>query len=53
MCPASAEDKYYAIRFIKYSIKKRKKIKNTRWGPCILLHKSVYILHMISYSMFM
>ena len=42
MCPASAEDKYYAIRLIKYSFKKRKKIKNT-WGPYILLHKSVYI----------
>ena len=41
MCRASAEDKYYAIRLIKYSFKKRKKIKNTRgvhiffsiWGP--------------------
>ena len=41
MCPASAEDKYYAIKLIKYSFKKRKKIKNT-WGPYILLHKSVY-----------
>ena len=30
MCPASAEDKYYAIRLIKYPVKKRKKIKNTR-----------------------
>ena len=30
MCPASAEDKYYAIILIKYSFKKRKKIKNTR-----------------------
>ena len=30
MCPASAEDKYYAIRLIKCSFKKRKKIKNTR-----------------------
>ena len=30
MCPASAEDKYFAIRLIKYSFKKRKKIKNTR-----------------------
>ena len=29
MCPASAEDKYYAIRLKKYSLKKRKKIKNT------------------------
>ena len=42
MCPASAEDKYYAIRLIKYSFKKRKKIKN-HWGPYILFHKSVYI----------
>ena len=42
MCRASAEDKYYAIRLIKYSFKKRKKIKNM-WGPYILLHKSVYI----------
>ena len=33
MCPASAEDKYYAIRLIKYSFKKRKKIKNTRGVP--------------------
>ena len=29
MCLASGEDKYYAIRLIKYSFKKRKKIKNT------------------------
>ena len=42
MCRASAEDKYYEIRLIKYSFKKCKKIKNT-WGPYILLHKSVYI----------
>jgi len=33
MCRASAEDKYYAIRLIKYSFKKRKKIKNTRGVP--------------------
>ena len=33
MCPASAEDKYYAIRLIKCSFKKRKKIKNTRGVP--------------------
>ena len=34
MCPASAEDKYYAIRLIKYSFKKRKKKnKNTRGVP--------------------
>ena len=43
MCRASAEDKYYAIRLIKYSFKKRKKIKKNTWGPYILLHKSVYI----------
>ena len=29
MCPASAEDKYYAIKLIKHPFKKRKKIKNT------------------------
>ena len=33
MCRASAEDKYYAIRLIKHSFKKRKKIKNTRGVP--------------------
>ena len=43
MCRASAEDKYYAIRLIKYSFKKRKKIKKHTWCPYILLHKSVYI----------
>ena len=43
MCPASAEDKYYAIRLIKYSFKKRKKNLKYKWGPYILLHKSVYI----------
>jgi len=43
MCTASAEDKYYTIRLIKYSFKKRKKIKKHMWGPYILLHKSVYI----------
>ena len=32
MCPASAEDKYYAIRLIKCSFKKRKKTKNTQGG---------------------
>ena len=32
MCPASAEDKYYAIRLIKYSFKKRKKIKKKHVG---------------------
>ena len=34
MCPASAEDKYYAIRLIKYSFKKRKKNLKHTWGPC-------------------
>ena len=43
MCPASAEDKYYAIRLIKYSFKKRKKNLKHTWSPHILLHKSVYI----------
>ena len=43
MCPASAEDKYYAIRLIKYSSKKRNKNQKHTWGPYILLHKSVYI----------
>ena len=42
MCRTSAEDKYYAIRLIKYSFKKHKKLK-THWGPYILLHKSVYV----------
>ena len=32
MCPASALDKYYVIRLIKCSLKKRKKLKKT-WGP--------------------
>ena len=27
MCPASAEDKYYAIRLIKFSLKNVKKLK--------------------------
>ena len=29
MCRASVEDKYYAVRLVKFSFKKRKKIKNT------------------------
>ena len=35
MCPASASDKYYVIRLIKCSLKKKKKekIKNTRGVP--------------------
>ena len=40
MCRASAEDKYYAIWLIKYSFKKRKKIKNTRGTPRVL-----HVLH--------
>jgi len=47
MCPSSAEDKYYAISLIKYSFKKRKKIKNARGGVKSLskLYKnsSIYI----------
>ena len=49
MCPESAEDKYYAIRLIKYSFKKRKKIKNTRGvhifffiKVCIFLRRRTY-----------
>ena len=53
MCPASAEDKYYAIRLIKYSFKKRKKIKNTRGVHIFFFIKVCTFLHMISYSMFM
>ena len=53
MCPASAEDKYYAIRLIKYSIKKRKKIKNPRGVHICFFIKVCTFLHMISYSMFM
>ena len=32
MCPASAEDKYYVIRLIKYSFKKPKKKLKTHVG---------------------
>ena len=53
MCPASAEDKYYAIRLIKYSFKKRKKIKNTRGVHIFFFIKVCTFLHTISYSMFM
>ena len=42
MCRASAEDKYYAIRLIKYSFNKRKKIKNTI-GVHIFFFIKVYI----------
>ena len=53
MHPASAEDKYYAIRLIKYSFKKRKKIKNTSGVHIFLFIKLCTFLHTISYSMFM
>ena len=53
MCPASAEDKYYAIRLIKHSFKKRKKIKNTRGVHIFFFMKVRTFLHMILYSMFM
>ena len=54
MCPASAEDKYYAIRRIKYPFKKRKKIKNTRGVHIFFFFiKVCTFLHRISYSMFM
>ena len=50
MGPASAEDKYYAIRLIKYSFKKPKKIKNTRRvhifffiKVCTFLHTKWYV----------
>ena len=48
MCPASAEDKYYAIRLIKYSFKKRKKIKNTGWVHIFFFIKVCTFLHTIS-----
>ena len=47
MCRASAEDKYYAIRLIKYSFKKRKKIKNTRGvplGPHVFYMNILYVI---------
>ena len=53
MCPTSAEDKYYAIRLVKYSFKKRKKIKNTRGAHISFFIKVCTILLTISYSMFM
>ena len=53
MCPASAEDKYYAIRLIKYSFKKRKKIKNACRVHIFFFIKMCTFLHMMSYSMFM
>ena len=53
MCPASGEDKYYAIRLIKYSFKKRKKIKNASEVHIFFFIKVCTFLHTISYSMFM
>ena len=53
MCPASAEDKYYTIRLIKYCFKKRKKIKNTRGVHIFFFIKVCTFLHTISYGMFM
>ena len=53
MYRASAQDKYYAIRLKKYSLKKRKKIKNTRGVHIFFFTKVCTFLHMISYSMFM
>ena len=48
MCPASAEDKYYAIRLIKYSFKQCKKIKNTRGvGPHVFYMFYMNILYVI------
>ena len=48
MCPASAEDKYYAIRLTTYSFKKRKKIKNTRGVHIVFFIKVCTFLHTIS-----
>ena len=53
MCRASPEDKYYAIRLIKYSFKKRKKITNTRGFHIFFFIKVCTFLPTISYSMFM
>ena len=53
MCRTSVEDKYYAIRLIKYSFKNRKKIKNTRGVHILFFIKVCPFLHTISYSMFM
>ena len=52
MCPASAADKHYAIRLIKRSFKKRKKIKNIRGVHIFFFIKVCTFLHKISYSMF-
>ena len=53
MCRASAEDKYYVIRLIKYSFKKRKKIKKTRGVHIFFFIKVCTFLYTISYSIFM
>ena len=53
MCRASAEDKYYAIRLINCSFKKRKEIKNARRVHIFFFIKVCTFLHTISYSMFM
>ena len=53
MCRASAEDKYYAIRLIKYSSKNVKKIKNTRGVHIFFFIKVCTFLHAISSSMIM
>ena len=53
MSPAPAEDKYYAIRLIKYSFKKRKKIKNSRGVHIFFFIKVYTFLHTNSHSMFM
>ena len=53
MCRASAEDKCYAIRLIKYSFKKRKKIKNSRGVHIFFFIKVCTFLHPITYNIFM
>ena len=53
MCRASAEDKYYAIRLIKYSFKERKQIKNPLGVHIFFFIKVCTFLHTISYSTFM
>ena len=55
MCRASAGDKYYAIRLIKYSFKKRKQIKNTSgWGgtPRVLHVLHEYIVDVKIYTLY-
>ena len=53
MCRTSAEDKYYAIRLVKYSFKKRKKIRNTCGVHIFFIIKVCTFLRTISYNMFM